>query len=381
MSSGLDKLTELTAIISEQLLDDPEEAALIRRCFDPFMYRILVGNAPVRKVVFRKPAESISILTTVLSEMGWAACDLLIHGTTLAQTRRMLHCLSKSSINVLSRSMMVLNLYFDDKFLGQHVLPDLMIEDVKRLASAPDSLFTAPYGQAFISRLAKPVYDTMKLCLLNRNRQQAYLEAVMIPDWSSLQQDARVVDANYCMKNEVPPTFPPFLSHYVLCNLAWLMDHYIALGIELGLFHGHHDLAVAYWYRDVLLSSLLNTLLAMRRTNLDVQKQEHVETSGSRGKKKGGKGSDKRGTDGSLAMLSQQDPANEFDFMLASLKRGLCRGLTRVSISCLCLKLVVTFICSLLICLFPYVLVHCRSLSGRTTVTRIIRVYKARTEI
>jgi hypothetical protein len=337
VSSGLNKLTELTAILSERILEDPEENALMRRCFDPFLYRILVGNTPVRKVAFRKPIESISILTTILSEIGWAACDLLIHGTTLAQTRRMLHRLSKSSVNVLSRSMMVLNIYFDDKLLGQHVLPDLMTADLKRLASAPDSLFTGPYGQAFISRLAKPVYDTLKLCLLNRNRQQAYLEAVMIPDWSSLQQDARVVDMNYCMENELPPTFPPFLSHYVLCNLAWLMDHYIALGIELGLFHGHHDLAVAYWYRDVLLSTLSNTLTAMRRTKLDAQKQEHVEMSKSKGKKKGGKGSAKRGPEGSPATPIQQDLENEFDLMFVSLKRGLCRGLARVSISCLCL--------------------------------------------
>lgn len=336
VSSGLDKLNELSAIISERILEGPEED-LLRRCFDPFMYRILVGNTPVRKVAFRKPTESISILTKILSEIEWAVCDLLIHRTTLAQARRMIYRLSKLSVNVLSRSMMVLNLYFDDKFLGQYDLPDLISADLKRLASAPDSLFIGMYGQAFLSRLAKPVYDTLKLCLLNRNRQQAYLEAVMIPDWSSLQEDARVVDMNYCMENELPPNFPPFLSHYVLYNLIWLMDHYITLGLELSLFHGHHDLAVAYWYRDVLLSSLLNTLMAMQRTKLDTEKQEHVETLKSKGKKKGGKGSAKKGTDGSLAMPTQQDLENEFDFMLVSLKRDLCRGLARVSISYLCL--------------------------------------------
>ena len=345
VSSGLDKLKELSALLSERDLEGPEEAALLRRCFDPFMYRILVGNAPVRKVAFRKPTESISILTTILSEIQWAVCDMLIHTTTLAQARRMLYRLSKLSVNVLSRSMMVQNLYFDDKFLGQYDLPDLISADLKRLASAPDSLFIGTYGQAFLTQLAKPVYDTLKLCLLNRNRQQAYLEAVMIPDWSSLQQDARVVDMIYCMENSLPPTFPPFFSHYVMYNLIWLMDHHIALGLELGLFHGHHDLAAAYWYRDILLSSLLNTLTTMQRTKLDTQKQEHGETSKSNAKKKRGKDSAKKCTDGSLTMPSQQDLENEFDFMLVSMKRDLCRGLMRVSISYPCVIRDVSHLC------------------------------------
>lgn len=329
VKSGLEKLEELKTLLSKaKLQDEMDSSPLLRRCFDPFMYRPLVGNAPIRKVAFRKPAESISILSTILSEIGWAACDLLVCGPTLGQVRRMLNRFSSKSINVLSRSLMVLNLYFDDKFLGQHDLQHLMTADMKQLSGAPDALLSGKYGQSLLTRMAKPVYDTLKLFLLNRNRQQAYLDAAMIPDWSSLQQEARAADLNYCMEHQLPTNSPPFFSHYVLYNLVWLMDHYIALGLELNLYHGHHDLAVAYWYRDVLLSSLINTLTAIQRTKLNAQQKLEQETK-SKGKKKGAKG--KKGAN--TTTPSKEDEEDMFDFMLIMLKRALCRGLARVSIS------------------------------------------------
>lgn len=290
------------------------------------MYRTLVGNAPVRKVAFRKPVESISILSTILSEIGSAACDLLLYGMSLGQVRRMLIRISKKSVNVLSRSLLVLNLYFHDKFLGQYDLKQLIENDVKQLSGAPDSLLNGKYGQALLTRMAKPVYDTVKLFLLNRNRQQAYLDAAMIPDWASLQQEARAVDLNYCMENQLPTTSPPFFSHYILYNLVWLMDHYVALGLELSLFVGHHDLSVAYWYRDVLLSSLLNTLGAMKQTKVVQHKQEQEQKSKAR--KKGGRG--KKQND---PTPTKEDLEDDFDFMVVTLKRALSRGLARVSTS------------------------------------------------
>lgn len=339
VQSGLEKLEELKNLLTEAKLDEMSKSPQLRRFFDPFIYRPLVGNAPVRKVAFRKPLESISVLSTIISEIEWAACELLLFGSSLGQIRRMLHHFSKRSINVLSRSLMVLNLYFDDKFLGQHDLQQLMAQDMIQLEGAPEALLAGQYGQALLIRLAKPVYDTLKLFLLNRNRQQAYLDAAMIPDWSSLQQEARAVDLNYCMEQQIPTSSPPYFSQYVLYNLVWLMDHYIALGLELKLYVGHHDLAVAYWYRDVLLSSIVNTLMAMQRQKLEarhkIQLQQKQQESKPKGKKKGGNKA--KTTVNCDSTPTKADLGDDFDLLLVTLKRNLCRGLARVSTASLIL--------------------------------------------
>ena len=365
VKSGLEKLEELTTLLSETKQERVDESFILRHSFDPFMYRTLVGNAPVRKVAFRKPAESISILSTILSEIGWAACDLLLCEPSLGQVRRMLNRFSKMSINILSRSLMVLNLYFDGKFLGQHDLKHFIAADMKQISGAPDDLLSGKYGEALLTQMAKPIYDTLKLFLLNRNRQQAYLDAAMIPDWASIQQEARAVDLNYCMENQLPTTSPPFFSHYLLYNILWLMDHYIALGLELNLFHGHHDLSVAYWYRDVLLSSLLNTLGAMKQTKFIAQQKQEQETK-SKVKKKGGKGKKNLNP-----TPTNEDLDEDFDLMLITLKRVLCRGLARVSTVFILTDYHIE-IRTYASILATIVVVYCISSSGRTSFTRII---------
>jgi len=281
----------------------------------------------------------------------------------------MLNSFSKKSINVLSRSLMVLNLYFDDKFLGQYDLQYLISADMKQLSGAPDALLIGKYGQALLTRMAKPVYDTLKLFLLNRNRQQAYMDAAMIPDWSSLQKEAHAVDQNYCMENQLPTNSPPFFSHYILYNLVWLMDHYIALGLELNLYVGHHDLSVAYWYRDVLLSSLVNTLTAMQHTKLDGRQKLEKESKPIKGKKKKGKKT------ADSPAPTKEDQEDNFDFMILMLKRALCRGLTRVSIAYHVLCVPATVHLPVLTSVFSIATVSCCSLSGRLALSRVVSVY------
>jgi hypothetical protein len=95
----------------------------------------------------------------VASELEWAVCDVILEGNTLGRITRMLENnstrgiggavptpTSKSDsvdidlpfgisglaienpvgINILSRSLMLLNLYFDDKLLGQYDFPDMI---------------------------------------------------------------------------------------------------------------------------------------------------------------------------------------------------------------------------------------------------------------
>jgi hypothetical protein len=167
----------------------------------------------------------------------------------------------------------------------------------------------------------------LKLFLLNRNRQQAYLDAAMIPDWAALQQEARAVDLNYCMEQQIPTSSPPYFSEYVLYNLLGLMDHYIALGLELSLYVGHHDLATAYWYREALLSSLVNTRMAMQSQKLKARQDKVHQETKSKGKKRGANKAKKNHT----GTQTKADLNDEFDLLLMTLKRNLCRGSSRVS--------------------------------------------------
>jgi len=158
------------------------------------------------------------------------------------------------------------------------------------------------------------------------------LAAVIFPDWSQLQQEAHIVDVQYRREKGLDNKSPPFVSHYVLSNLVDLMDLHISVGVELSLYQSHEDLSVVYWYRDFLLSALLNNLSAMQKTKLSGQKgpAQQGEPSGksNKGKKKN---HGKRERNGSSQQSGLEELEYEYDMMVLECKRSLCRGLVRVS--------------------------------------------------
>ena len=118
---------------------------LLSASFDPFVNRRLLGNTPVRKSCFRRLKCVLESLSNMSNELRWGVCDLILQGDTLSRIMRMLEGNSlrgcppfvipkKESeetpfgLNILSRSLLVLNLYFDDKLFGQHDLGDLIGE-------------------------------------------------------------------------------------------------------------------------------------------------------------------------------------------------------------------------------------------------------------
>lgn len=340
------KLDEVSIIV-KRLKENETDAtkALIRQTFDSCVNRPLVGNAPVRKIVFREPSESLKMLTKITREMDWALCTTLLRGNTLGRIRRMLGTTSVASVNILTRSLLVLNLYFDDKLLGQYHLTDMIMMHMQQLSHVPDKVFAVKSSHVFLNRLAKPIYDMMKVLVLNRNRQRAYMEAVMLPDWASLRQEAHIVDVSLQKEGGVLADSQPHYSLYVLYITISLMDHYVNLGIELKLFYGEHDLGVAFWYRDFLLSSLISQISAMRRAKVVAKQAEaaHLESQSrpNKGKKKGGKHQNKRHANGGTSSAGPppprtvvnpvQDAEDECEFLLLNLERGICRGVVRVS--------------------------------------------------
>jgi hypothetical protein len=142
-------------------LGDERVDTLLHASFDPFVNRRLLGNAPIRKARFCNPLQVIDSLSLVTSELEWAVCDVILKGNTLGRIIRMLENNSSRGIggavpssvadkkpndkdadlpfgmsglainnpvgiNILSRSLMLLNLYFDDKLLGQYDFPDMI---------------------------------------------------------------------------------------------------------------------------------------------------------------------------------------------------------------------------------------------------------------
>jgi hypothetical protein len=86
---------------------------------------------------------------------------------------------------ILVRSLIVLNLYFNEQIFGQHPLTELIAKNLQQ----PSQLYQLPYLVTNTSKL----YDILKVLALNRNRQRAYIDAVMQLDWSPVFQEAQLV--------------------------------------------------------------------------------------------------------------------------------------------------------------------------------------------
>lgn len=354
----LEKLRTMFLRLKEK--ETTHDAQVLHRSFDAFVNRPLFGNSPVRKVVFLSPPESLSTLSKIVGEIDWALCDLVLKGSSLSRIRRFLDRLSKSSINILTRSLIVLNLYFDEKLLGQYSLLELIVLHMQEMASVPSDVFELKHGQIFLNRLAKPVYDMLKLRLLNRNRQRAYMEAVIIQDWAQLQQEAHIVDVHYRKAKGLDIKSPPYISHYVLSNLVELMDLHVSIGVELSLFQSHEDLAVVYWYRDFLLSTMLNNMTAMQRAKqMSAKATEHHESGGkaSKGRKKN---QVKKEKNGHAQQKGQVDLDFDYNFMVLECKRSICRGLVRVRIVLISsVRAVATLVSKVTDDSVLFVVVHC----------------------
>ena len=327
-ATKLEKLSTIAQRMKENESD--ETKALLKKTFNSYVTRPLVGNAPVRSVVSLEVEETVSSLIKTTKELDWALCGLVLHGNSIGRIRRLLSRISLASVNVVPRSLMILSLYFNDQLLGQYSLSEMIMRHMQQLSHIPEEVYLIDTSQAFLGRLAKPVYDVLKVMMLNRNRQRAYIEAIIFPDWGVLGQEAVLADSALKQDPRLGPETLPHFSLYALYLTVDCMDHFVALGIELGLHCSDYELSYTYWYRDFLLSTLMTQLNSMRQAR-SAAKQAHqaIAATGKRGKKKGGKSSKK-----SLAQVGTkaepEDAEDDMEFILINLKRVLCRGLVRV---------------------------------------------------
>lgn len=323
-------------------------------CFDFYANRQRLGNTPIRKVVFRPYKDALQSLDTIYKELGTSVCHLLIRGTTLKQVQSILGKLSKSSsINIISRSLMVMNLYFDDLLLGQYNLALAIINDMKQFG-VPSQVMQTVYGMQFIQQLCKPTYDALKLLILNRNRQMIFMDALILKEWSDLQSDATMVDATFQQEYDLGSNMEPFVMKYMVAKLTGFMEHYLALGVELKLYQSHHQIMTVYWYLDFLQSTVLSMTTSMkkqyeerRRMELKIMQEEAdaamvasvTTTAGKKGNKKKGKKikntttTSKSSPSPLCITKTSNDLEDEFHLEYLNVKHMMYRGIFRVSIT------------------------------------------------
>jgi len=190
-----------------------------------------------------------------------------------------------TAINILSRSLIVINLYFDELIFGQQSIPHLIIKHIHQYG-IPQSITSSPYCLQFITRLSKPIYDTIKVLALNKNRQHTYIKDVIFHEWNRvLIQGATIVDHHYRQEynsknagantNATTTTandknvLLPFMTNYTLDIVVGWMEYYLSLGIELQLYTNQFDLWTVYWYWDFLLSTRINVITGMKSSLIE----------------------------------------------------------------------------------------------------------------
>lgn len=291
------------------------------QAFDPYVYRPRVGNAPVRQVRTINTKDAIVSLRNITHELDTNVCTILLKANSLGRLRRMLQHVSRTDANILSRSLIVLNLYFENKILGQFEMTQWIWDDLQETNETASQLV-----HGFLQRLAKPIYDTLKLQTLNRNRQRAYMDVIMFPEWVLLQMEATALDAHV---RSIDGTHAAVFTQYVLVVILRLMVQYISVGIELGLYCSHDDIGFAYWYLDFLLSGLLSNLSAIKESK-ETARIEKLNKPTSKGNQRNNKKkNNKQKNNGVEFVPKPQDLETDLELSVIALKRNLCRGSLR----------------------------------------------------
>lgn len=221
---------------------------------------------------------------------------------------------------------------------------------MRQQCAVPDLLLEghSASGVPWLTRLAKPMYDVLKALCLNRHRERAFTDTILLPAFQLLQCDAATVDQRFKEEYELDlKTTPSYATNYIILNTIRLMERYVGIGIELGLYTKNwYDLSTAIWYRDFLLSAMINVRGSMDQNKIErkqmhrrIKMEEDAAKTSKKGKGKKGKKSKQPAsspTDDSTSVLdaadlkpSQEDFEDRLEYTSLLLHRTMCRGLVR----------------------------------------------------
>lgn len=332
-------LIEFVQSSTGELTQDDRD--VISDSFDPYVNRHALGNAPVKKIAFPSQREALQSLIVIYGQISSGPCTLFSRGDTFSRIQRILTRMSasKTPLNILSRSLIVTCLYFDDLLFGRFPLPIIIARHMHR-CGVPESVTQTQYGMEFLNRLCKPVYDLFKLLTLNRSRQRTFMDALMFRDWADLQRDAALVDVSFKEEFQLTGNHPTlFVTNYILSITVGLMEHHVGLGIELGLFNGHYHLSTAYWYRDFLLSTNLNIVTTLKaqlqqrkamQAKIAREEAASAKSKSDKGKKKGKRGRKANKIEKNAfpsPEITKEDREDNLDIILMTVERTMCRGI------------------------------------------------------
>jgi len=185
-------INDLIAQLEAEGMDWTEDDKLVLfQAFDVHMNRPLLGNHPVRKVLYRDTIESLKSIKHIATDINVGVCDLLLKASTLDQIHLMLQIFSKTSPNILVRSLIVYNLYFDSLILGQYHIEELIIDHLDSCGVQRSMIMV---DASVVNIMSQPIYNVLKLLTLNRNRQRTFIESCIIPNWIKLQREAAALD-------------------------------------------------------------------------------------------------------------------------------------------------------------------------------------------
>ena len=173
----------------------------------------------------------------------------------------------------------------------------IQAQHVKQQSNAPALLLES--GD-WIIKMAKPLYDVLKCCCLNRHRVGGFIKVMLIPALRNLQFQATITDEKFRNDHQLDvKTTPAYATNYVILSTIRVMERHISLGIELGLYPNWYDLSTALWYRDFLLSAMINVKASIerekkQRKEIDLQLKLEQEEEERKSKKKGKSKKNKR---------------------------------------------------------------------------------------
>eukprot|EP00903_Cladosiphon_okamuranus_P014294 g13276.t1 len=238
--------------------------------FEAEMNRHLLGSSPQHHVHFRRGrAEGPRALILLAREAG-RACGV-VRCEDLLGVRRCLMRLFQppedavgaiiGTASLFARSVAAVCLYRQEMVLGRFDVIWFVAEAMTDVG-VPDAVVTSPSGMAFLERVGKPVYETLRMLCLNRARQRTSLELQM-QDWRTLQAYADNVDDAFQLQYGLAPTTQRYMSKWALTEVLGLMHRYLQIGVELQL-PSAHEWSGTYWYWDYVMTTKMMTEGSLR---------------------------------------------------------------------------------------------------------------------
>ena len=224
---------------------------------------------------------------------------------------------------------------------------------MQQLCAVPEVLLESAYpgcGHSWLVRLAKPMYDTLKALCYDQHRERIFTETFLFQAFASLQLAAAAVDESFRLEHGLDSeTTASYASNYVIVQTIRVMDRHVCIGIRVGLYPKWYDLSTAYWYRDFLLSAMINIRGSIEKERVERKamelriklEEEEAKQSNAvkrqntkKGKKKGkrkepGPDTIREAAIEEAARVTEEDFEDRLEYTLVTAHRLLCRGMVR----------------------------------------------------